>query len=97
MTRYYLITAKATEQGYNSEYFITDADDIRRHHYCDDFDLSVSTFATDAEGYLWEGEYQGPAYIRGISVYSHDDATVQWFVRTWVKLGYLEEVIPAAL
>ena len=97
MTRYYLLTAKSIEQGYTSETFIKDADDIRRHHYCDDFDLYVSTYATDAEGYLWEGMHQGSAHIRGISVTSHDDATIQWFVRTWVKLGYLEGIIPATL
>lgn len=97
MIRYYLLTAKSIEQGYTTETFIKDADDIRGHHYCDDFDLYVSTYATDAEGYLWEGMHQGAAHIRGISVTSHDDTTIQWFVRTWVKLGYLEEVIPVSL
>ena len=97
MTRYFNFTSKATKSGYNVNTFTKDADDICRHHYCDDFDLYVSTYATDAEGYLWEGMHQGAAHIRGISVTSHDDTTIQWFVRTWVKLGYLEGVIPVTL
>lgn len=97
MTRYYLLTAKSIEQGYKPKAFIEYADDTIRHHYCDNFDLYVSTYATDAKGYLWQGIHQGPAYIRGISVTSNDDATIQWFVKTWVKLGYLEEEIPVIL
>ena len=97
MTRYFIITEKAKKSGANVDTFIKDADETRRHHYNDDFDLYVTTYSTDAEGYLWKGMHQGSAHIRGISVTSHDDATIQWFVRTWVELEYLEEVIPASL
>lgn len=97
MTRYFIFTEKARKENYDTDFFVRDADEIRKHHYCDDFDLYVSTYATDAEGYLWKGMHQGAPHIRGISVTSHDDATIQRFVRTWVKLGYLEATIPVTL
>ena len=92
MTRYYVITKKAIESGYGVKYFQDAADEICRHHYNDNFFLYVSHYATDENGFKWSGS--GAAWIRGISVSSYDDETIDWFVRTWVKLGYLEKVIP---
>lgn len=86
MTRIYIPTAKAIEQGYTSEIFFKDAADAcRLLHYGDYSDLCVST---------WEGMCQRPCLYTGISVSSNDEATVKGFIENWVKLGLLEEVIP---
>ena len=97
MTRYFNFTPKAIENSLDVEFFQKDADEILRHHYCDDFELYVSSYATDSQGYLWGGPHFGAAHIRGISVSSNDSATIDWFVRTWVKLNYLVPVIPVTL
>lgn len=92
MTRYYVFTGKAKECGYGVEYFQREADEILRHHYNDDFELYVSSYSVDENGFIWHGS--GVARVIGISVSSNDDATIDWFVRTWVKLGYLKETLP---
>jgi hypothetical protein len=92
MTRYFAFTTKAIKDGYNVETFSKEADEIKKHHYCDDFDLYVTTCSTDADGLLWKGMHQGAPHIKGISVSSNDSATIDWFVKTWVKLGYLEPI-----
>lgn len=97
MTRYFIFTEKARKENYDTDFFVRDADEIRKHHYCDDFSLYVSSYCVNEGGYLWEGNYDGMPIVRGIAVSSNDDATIDWFVRTWVKLGYLEAVIPVAL
>jgi len=97
MTRYFIITKKANRSQINVDTIVKDADEVRKHHFNDGFDLYVSTYATDSEGYLWLGPHQGTAHIRGISVTSKDTNTIDWFVRTWVELGYLESVIPCDL
>ena len=78
MTRIYIPTAKAIEQGYTSEIFFKyAADACRLLHYGDYSDLCVSTYATDD--------------MRGISVSSNDEATIGGFIENWLKLGLLEE------
>lgn len=79
MTRNYIITSKGLENGYRTEYFIKEADEIRRHHFNDDFHLYV--------GYYTE-RIDGVAKIMGISV-SSDKDTIDWFVKDWVKRGIL--------
>ena len=80
MTRNYIITAKGWEKGFRPDSFIKDADDIRRHHFNDDFDLYVNVYADEQ------------ANILGIYV-SSDEGTIEWFVKHWVESGILEPAI----
>lgn len=81
MTQFYILTAKAIEQGYTAEILSKyAADACRLLHYGDYSDLCVSTYATDE--------------TRGISVTSNDETTVRGFVENWLQLGLLDEVSP---
>ena len=96
MTRYYEFTAKAISAGYDVDYFSRDADEIRRHHYCDGFSLHVYSYAVDDEGYIWTGINCGAPHIRGIGVSSNDEANITWFVERWVALGLLAPALPVS-
>lgn len=86
------ITETGLKKGYNSDFFIKNADEIRRHHYNDGFDLHVQSYFENEDGTPHDARSYKTPYLRGISVGCSDPAQIEWFVEYWVKRGVLEPV-----
>lgn len=78
VSKNYIITELGYKEGYMSDYFQKDADEIMRHHYNDDFHLYV-------------GSHFKERTLVGIFVLADDEDTIDWFVKGWVERGILKE------
>ena len=93
----YLITELGRKGGYCVDFFQQTADEIRKHHYNDDYDfpefeLYVTSYAVGKDGKKWNPLSYDMATVVGISVLSNNIRTIDWFVKGWIERGILQEV-----